>query len=112
MVDILDRGNTLIIFPEGGIGPGDGHVRPLQSGTAYLAQRTGYPILTVGITGSYDLWWRKRLTVRIGPCIDPARVVEGTARAIPRHDFRYTCGVYWWPTQPQCTLSFVDVLSC
>jgi 1-acyl-sn-glycerol-3-phosphate acyltransferase len=81
MEDILDRGNTLIIFPEGGIGPGDGHVRPLQSGTAYLAQRTGYPILTVGITGSYDLWWRKRLTVRIGPCIHPAHFVEGTARA-------------------------------
>jgi 1-acyl-sn-glycerol-3-phosphate acyltransferase len=81
MEDILDRGNTLIIFPEGGIGPGDGHVRPLQSGTAYLAQRTGYPILTVGNTGSYDLWWRKRVTVRIGPCIDPAHVVEGTARA-------------------------------
>ena len=37
-------------------------MRPLQSGTAYLAQRTGYPILTVGITGSHDLWWRKRLT--------------------------------------------------
>jgi 1-acyl-sn-glycerol-3-phosphate acyltransferase len=81
MEDILERGNTLIIFPEGGIGPGDGRVRPLQSGTAYLAQRTGYPILTVGITGSYDLWWRKRLTVRIGPCIDPAHFVEGTARA-------------------------------
>ena len=81
MEDILDRGNTLIIFPEGGIGPGDGHVRPLQSGTAYLAQRTGYPILTVGITGSYDLWWRKRVTVRIGPCIHPAHFVEGTARA-------------------------------
>ena len=81
MEDILDRGNTLIIFPEGGIGPGDGHVRPLQSGTAYLAQRTGYPLLTVGITGSYDLWWRKRVTVRIGPCLDPARYVEGTARA-------------------------------
>ena len=81
MEDILDRGNTLIIFPEGGIGPGDGHVRPLQSGTAYLAQRTGYPILTVGITGSHDLWWRKPLTVRIGPCIHPAHFVEGTARA-------------------------------
>ena len=81
MEDILNRGNTLIIFPEGGIGPGDGRVRPLQSGTAYLAQRTGYPILTIGITGSYDLWWRKRLTVRIGPCIDAAHFVEGTARA-------------------------------
>ena len=81
MEDILARGNTLIIFPEGGIGPGDGHVRPLQSGTAYLAQRTGYPILTVGITGSHDLWWRKRITVRIGPCVDPARYGEGTARA-------------------------------
>ena len=81
MEDILARGNTLIIFPEGGVGPGDGRVRPLQSGTAYLAQRTGYPILTVGITGSHDLWWRKRVTVRIGPCIDPTRYVEATARA-------------------------------
>jgi 1-acyl-sn-glycerol-3-phosphate acyltransferase len=81
MEDILARGNTLIIFPEGGIGPGDGRVRPLQSGTAYLAQRTGYPILTIGITGSHDLWWRKRVTVRIGPCVDPTRYVAGTARA-------------------------------
>jgi 1-acyl-sn-glycerol-3-phosphate acyltransferase len=56
-------------------------VRPLQSGTAYLAQRTGYPILTIGITGSHDLWSRKRVTMRIGPCIDPARYVAGTARA-------------------------------
>ena len=37
MEDIRERGNTLIIFPEGGIGPGDGRVMPLQSGTAYLA---------------------------------------------------------------------------
>ena len=57
------------------------HVRAGAASGALSAVDREPVILTAGITGSHDLWWRKRVTVRIGPCLDPARYVEGTARA-------------------------------
>jgi len=48
---VLERGGTLAIFPEGGIGPKT-NPRPLQLGWAYLALRTGACVLPVVIKGS------------------------------------------------------------
>ncbi len=80
METILARGNTLIIFPEGQLGT-EGQVLPLQSGTAYLAHHTGLPILTVGITGSGDLWFRKHIIVRFGSCLDYADYPRASSHA-------------------------------
>jgi 1-acyl-sn-glycerol-3-phosphate acyltransferase len=48
---MLERGEPLVLFPEGTrqFGP---HVQPLFDGPAFLANRTGVPIIPVGIGGS------------------------------------------------------------
>jgi 1-acyl-sn-glycerol-3-phosphate acyltransferase len=81
MERILEDGNSLLIFPEGQVGPEEGAVLPLQSGVAHLAAKTGYPVVTVGISGSKDLWLRKRLRVQVGAVIDPATPRAQTPRA-------------------------------
>ena len=49
--EVLERGELLVMFPEGtrGWGPSIG---PLHEGVAFLAARTGAPILPVGVGGS------------------------------------------------------------
>lgn len=50
-MDVLGRGEPLVIFPEGGRRSGP-ILEPLQEGAAYLALRAGVPIVPVGIGGS------------------------------------------------------------
>ena len=50
---LLDRGESMIVFPEGG--RQDGHdVKELFDGAAWLAARTGARVIPVGISGSGD----------------------------------------------------------
>ncbi len=50
-MEVLQRGEPLVIFPEGGRRSGP-VVAPLQEGAAYLSLRAGVPIVPVGIGGS------------------------------------------------------------
>lgn len=70
--DVLKRGGSLLISPEGRLGSREGDLTPLHPGAAHASITTGVPLLPVGITGSKELWLRRTLTVRIGPPIDPA----------------------------------------
>ena len=69
--DLLRRGGSLLISPEGRLGTREGDLLPLQPGAAHAAIRTGVPLLPVGITGSKELWLRRPLTLRIGRPIAP-----------------------------------------
>ena len=48
---LLEDGWNLVIFPEGGRSP-DGWTQPFRGGEAYLARRTGRPVVPVYIHGS------------------------------------------------------------
>ncbi|HEX2040715.1 MAG TPA: lysophospholipid acyltransferase family protein [Acidimicrobiales bacterium] len=50
-IEVLRGGEPLVIFPEGTRQSGP-HVQPLFEGAAYVAARTGVPIVPVGIGGS------------------------------------------------------------
>lgn len=50
-VEVLEGGEPLVLFPEGTRQSGP-QVQPLFEGAAYLATRTGVPIVPVGIGGS------------------------------------------------------------
>jgi 1-acyl-sn-glycerol-3-phosphate acyltransferase len=52
---ILDEGNVLFVFPEGTRST-DGALQEARDGVAVLAQRTGAPIVPVGISGSNGVW--------------------------------------------------------
>lgn len=72
---VLAQGGVLCIFPEGGAWAGV--LRPARPGTAYLAVRTGAPLLPIGIDGLTDIesslrrGRRAPVTIRIGTPFGP-----------------------------------------
>jgi 1-acyl-sn-glycerol-3-phosphate acyltransferase len=73
MHDVLDRGGSILIFPEGELGKREGELPELKHGAAHLSITSGYPIVPVGLTGTSELWLGRRLTMRVG---DPLRPKE------------------------------------
>ncbi|MEM7094672.1 MAG: lysophospholipid acyltransferase family protein [Actinomycetota bacterium] len=53
--EILDEGNSLLIFPEGGRSP-DGWGQPFKGGAAYLALRCDVPIVPIYLHGTGRVW--------------------------------------------------------
>lgn len=72
---VLEQGNVLGIFPEGGIW--DHHADEARPGVAWLSQQTGAPILPIGFGGMFGALGkamrlkRPRLSMSIGPLIPP-----------------------------------------
>lgn len=65
---ILQRGDSIMLFPEGRLGGQEGHLHlPLKRGTVSYAIRSGVPIVPVAIAGTQTLFFRKQLTLRFGP---------------------------------------------
>jgi 1-acyl-sn-glycerol-3-phosphate acyltransferase len=85
---VLRRGQMLVLFPEGTRRAGTA-VEDLHEGAAFLAARTGAPIVPVGIGGS-DLAMPKgrriprpmRITVVVGAPVDPP--APGPSGRVPR----------------------------
>jgi 1-acyl-sn-glycerol-3-phosphate acyltransferase len=73
MQDVLKRGGSLLIFPEGRLGTEEGSLQDLQRGAAHISQISKIPLLPVGLTGTKELWLRRTLTMRIGKAIVPTR---------------------------------------
>lgn len=64
---IFARGDSILIFPEGGLAAREGHLRlPLKRGAVIYAMRAGVPIVPVGLIGNHDLFLRKQLIIRFG----------------------------------------------
>jgi 1-acyl-sn-glycerol-3-phosphate acyltransferase len=80
MKDVLQRGGSLLIFPEGHLGEREGELLELQHGASHLSLTTGAPLVPVGLTGTQDLWLRRKLVMRVGKPIYPAEF-EGATRA-------------------------------
>lgn len=77
---ILRQNGVLGIFPEGGSWATV--LRPARPGAAFLAWRTGAPILPIGIDGTVKFFQRMRhgrvkLTLNIGKPFNPARPEPG-----------------------------------
>src|SRR5437762_1598732 len=53
-VDMLRAGEVLCVFPEGTRQHGP-KIQPLQPGAAYLALRSGVPVVPIGIAGSEEI---------------------------------------------------------
>lgn len=49
--DLINEGWSLVVFPEGGRSP-DGWGQPFRGGAAFIAQRTGVPVVPVHIEGT------------------------------------------------------------
>jgi 1-acyl-sn-glycerol-3-phosphate acyltransferase len=68
----LEVGGAVAIFPEANYGPSEGELLPFKKGFAHFAIKAGVPILPVALSGTKDLWFRKRIRVLIGAPMLPA----------------------------------------
>lgn len=67
----LELGGAVALFPEGDIGPREGELQPFKRGFAHFAVEGGVPVVPVGLSGTKDLWLRKKIEVFIGEPISP-----------------------------------------
>lgn len=78
--ELLGQGWNLVIFPEGGRSP-DGWARPFRGGAAYLANRTGSPVVPIHLGGTGDIHGKRRPGLRRGTTRitigSPLRAQEG-----------------------------------
>jgi 1-acyl-sn-glycerol-3-phosphate acyltransferase len=68
----LEVGGAVAIFPEGNYGPREGELMPFKKGFAHFAIKAGVPVIPVALSGTKDLWFRKRIRVVIGETLLPA----------------------------------------
>jgi 1-acyl-sn-glycerol-3-phosphate acyltransferase len=75
--DLLADGWSLVIFPEGGRSP-DGWAQEFRGGAAYLAVRSGRPVVPVYLEGTRHVWpkgqrlpRRHKVTVTFGAPMSP-----------------------------------------
>jgi 1-acyl-sn-glycerol-3-phosphate acyltransferase len=62
----LAVGGAVAIFPEANYGPKEGELLPFHKGFAHFAIKAGVPVVPVALSGTKDLWFRKRIKVIIG----------------------------------------------
>ena len=92
-IGVIETGEPLVLFPEGTRRSGP-VVEDLFDGVAYVASRTGVPIIPVGIGGSERALAKGKklprpvkVTVVVGP---PMRVEVGAEGKVPRRAVRET----------------------
>lgn len=80
---VLAAGDPLVVFPEATRHSGP-DVQPLKDGAAFLAARTGVPIVPIGIGGGETVWPKGRrlprpgsMVVIVGNPIHPVARAEG-----------------------------------
>jgi len=78
--ELLADGWSLVIFPEGGRSP-DGWAQPFRGGAAYLARRTGAPVVPVFIKGTRDVLGKRADAAARPP---GGSGTENRARRLPR----------------------------
>jgi 1-acyl-sn-glycerol-3-phosphate acyltransferase len=62
----LEIGGSVAIFPEGNYGPAEGQLMTFKKGFAHFAIKARVPVVPVALSGTKDLWFRKRIRVVIG----------------------------------------------
>ena len=68
----LECGGVVAMYPEGNYGPTEGELMPFKKGFAHFAVENSVPVVPVALSGTQDLWLRKRIRMIIGPPIDSA----------------------------------------
>jgi len=69
--EILRAGAIFMLFPETGPPSELGHIRRLGGGIGYFALRNRAPIVPVIFGGNDELYFGRRLTMRVLPALDP-----------------------------------------
>jgi 1-acyl-sn-glycerol-3-phosphate acyltransferase len=81
LAGLIDEGWSLLIYPEGGRSP-DGWAQPHHAGAAWLAARTGRPVVPIHVGGT------RRILPRHGTRIRPGRTQVTFGRPLRATDAR------------------------
>ncbi len=65
LLRIMDDGNLCVIYPEGTRSP-DGYLQKPRNGAAFLAVKSGAPVIPMAVIGAYECWPRQRRIPRVG----------------------------------------------
>ncbi|WP_419848731.1 lysophospholipid acyltransferase family protein [Candidatus Poriferisocius sp.] len=91
--DLMKRGEPLLVFPEGTRQSG-GHIGEIFGGAAFLAARSGVPILPVGIAGTEEAMppgakfpRRVPITIVVAEPLLPPDLENGRLSSDQRHEF-------------------------
>jgi 1-acyl-sn-glycerol-3-phosphate acyltransferase len=68
----LELGGAVAIFPEANYGPKEGELLPFHKGFAHFAIKARVPVVPVALSGTKDLWFRKRIKIVVGEPIGTA----------------------------------------
>jgi fatty-acyl-CoA synthase len=84
MIDMLQNGTSLVLFPEGTRASRD--VLPFHAGAFRAAVRTGRPVIPIAISGTRGIWPRRirllrrgAIVVRVLPAIHAVAPTQGSA---------------------------------
>jgi 1-acyl-sn-glycerol-3-phosphate acyltransferase len=67
----LDAGTVFMLMPETGPASEPGELRRLGGGMAYVALRTGAPIVPLVLGGNEELYFGRRIILRVLPALTP-----------------------------------------
>lgn len=81
---VVTGGSLLGIFPEGTRNRGDNELLPLQGGTAFIALKTGVPVIPVVVKGVKPLRFRRAIKVTIGKPIHLGRPQRTNKQEVER----------------------------
>lgn len=119
--ELLEQGWSVVIFPEGTRTP-DGWAQPFRGGAAYLAVRTGVPVVPVHLAGTYAMLPKGRRSLRRGSttvAFGPA-LVPGDQEDARRMAVRIEAGVAaladetatdWWSARRRAGAGTTPTLS-
>ncbi|HEY6057001.1 MAG TPA: lysophospholipid acyltransferase family protein [Candidatus Limnocylindrales bacterium] len=80
----LEAGAVFLLFPETGPPVPVERARPLGNGVAYVALRTGAPIVPLVLGGTHELFRGRRIVLRVLPALDPRALAGlGQGEAFP-----------------------------
>ncbi|MGH7805646.1 MAG: lysophospholipid acyltransferase family protein, partial [Candidatus Binatia bacterium] len=78
----MDRGISVMVFPEGTRGPGD-VLLPFKKGGFVLALETGMPIVPIGVRGTRNVMPRQGWTIDAGDVVVRiGRPIETAGRSL------------------------------
>ncbi len=93
----LEVGGSVAIFPEGNYGPKEGELLPFHKGFAHFAIKAGVPVIPVALSGTKDLWFRKRIKVVIGPALPTAGAEPRQLTDLAFHEVKEMLPAYTEP---------------
>jgi len=68
---VLNAGGVFMLMPETGAASAPGELRRLGGGMAYVALRSGAPIVPLILGGNDEVYLGRRITLRVLPPLDP-----------------------------------------